>query len=134
MYLVKLTINDKVAVISDYRALKKIKICYKNQPRYIFQRSLIIAYCNNLCHGKTKNTHKHYWKLPDIFFPITNPEDLFKRITITSYIINICKLLIILTAFACAILSFGLSPSFSIFLITGTYDMGITSTGIPFLN
>ena len=42
--------------------------------------------------------------------------------------------LYVLTALACAILRIGLSPSFSIFFITGTYAIGITSTGIPFLN
>ena len=42
--------------------------------------------------------------------------------------------LYVLTALARAILRIGLSPSFSIFFITGTYAIGITSTGIPFLN
>ena len=49
-------------------------------------------------------------------------------------LISINYLSQILTALACAILRTGFSPSFLIFLITGTYDIGITSTGIPFLN
>lgn len=46
----------------------------------------------------------------------------------------IYSLACILTALACAILRTGFNPSFSIFFMTGTYDIGMTSTGIPFLN
>ena len=46
----------------------------------------------------------------------------------------IYKFAYILTALACAILRTGFNPSFAIFFMTGTYDIGMTSTGIPFLN